>query len=760
MKKSIIKIIVYILIINILILILSETYKIEASNSYYQYVKSGIEQFPASYRDKLYTLAKKYPNWNFQAYYTGIPWSELIQKERDETIYRNRINAGLSDEWKHCNFVDDGWACASDDAVKYYLDPRNFLTETQIFQFVETSYNAKIQTLKAIQNSVKGTFLDNKITCKDLNNNIVTISYAEIIMEAAKRTNISAFYIKSKIVQEVGTTGSNSVSGTYPGYEGYYNFFNYGAYDEGDDIANGLTFAKKKGWDSQYKAIVGGAELIGKYYINQGQNTSYFNKWDVVGTKILKEGESQTVQEKDLFWHQYMTNIQDPYSQAFSNRKLYENSLQNEITFIIPVYDNMPKEPTGKPTSTYKGNINTELIDIENIISSNVDDYIGGSIYIAEWVGDECRIPKGTPNMTLKSTDGTFSKKMYVSYIESIKYYFDVNIKGLDMTKEYYIEVQLTGDKNISPEENKTQIVRLPNKILKDNFKGRTIKTSNNKISFINIKYIGTINTELIDLKLIQNSKGENYISGQVYIAEWVNGECRTPSTKPQIKLKSKDGRFETIVYINYEGGIKYYFDKNIEGINTDITQDYILEVYLTNENNIASQESKTQNIRVPNRIIGKNGKISIEAKDNSIKITDNNIYIGKINTELHEMNIIQNAKGENYISGFIYIAEWVNGECRTPATKPQITLKSKSGKIQKNVYVNYEEGIKYYFDRNIENIDINEEYYLEVKLTNEKNLATDLEKTQKAKITLQGQIGICTNGNIVKVENNYIKII
>lgn len=759
MKKNRIKIIAYILIINIFILILSSTYKIEAFSSYTQYVKSGIEEFPDSYRKQLQILAQKHPNWNFQAYYTGIPWNVLIQKERDENIYRNRIDATLSNEWKHCDFVDDGWACASDEAVKYYLDPRNFLTETQIFQFVETSYNPKVQTLKAIQNSVKGTFLDNTIICKDLNNNTVTISYSQIIIEAAKRTNISAFYIKSKIIQEVGTTGSHSVSGTYPGHEGYYNFFNYGAYDEGDDIANGLTFAKQKGWDSQYKAIVGGTELIGKYYINQGQNTPYFNKWDVVGTKILKEGETQTVQEKDLFWHQYMTNIQDPYSQAFSNRKLYENSLQNEITFIIPVYDYMPEEPAGKPQSTYKGNINTELIDIQNIISSNGDDYIGGSIYIAEWVGDDCRVPKGTPQMTLKSTDGTFSKKMYISYLDSIKYYYDINIKDLDMTKEYYIEVQLTGDKNVSSIGNKTQIVNLPTKTLKENFKGNMIKILNNKISFIGVQYIGSINTELINLDLIQNSKGANYISGRIYIAEWIDGECKTPSTKPEIKLKSIDGTFETSVFVNYEGGIKYYFDKNIEGINTSRTQEYILEVYLTNKNNLATEEAKTQQIRLPNKIIGENGKIAIETKNNQIKITDSSFYLGKINTELYEINTIQNAKGENYISGFIYIAEWVNGECKTPLTKPQITFKSTDGEIEKPVYINYEGGIKYYFDRNLEDIDITKEYYIEVKSTSNKNIATDLEKTQKAKITPQGIIGFSSHGNMVTVKGNYIKI-
>ena len=312
---------------------------------YAQYVKSGISAFPEDYQQKLKVLAEKYPNWNFQAYYTGINWDELIEKERgDESIHRNRVHVSSELSWKHCDFEDDNeYACASDAIVAYYLDPRNFLNEKNIFQFVESSYNEKQQTVEVIQKSVKGTFLDKTITCKDFNGNDITMSYAQMIVEAAKQSNISAFYIKSKIIQEVGVNGSDSVSGTYAGYEGYYNFFNYGAYDTGDPIANGLAYAKEQGWDSQYKAIIGGAKLIGKKYIEAGQNTAYFNKWDVVGTKILKDGQSQVVDEDDLFWHQYMTNVQDPTNQSYSNYDLYKDSLDNEITFIIPVYNDMPE---------------------------------------------------------------------------------------------------------------------------------------------------------------------------------------------------------------------------------------------------------------------------------------------------------------------------------------------------------------------------------------------------------------------------------
>ena len=312
---------------------------------YAQYVKSGISAFPEDYQQKLKVLAEKYPNWNFQAYYTGINWDELIEKERgDESIHRNRVHVSSELSWKHCDFEDDNeYACASDAIVAYYLDPRNFLNEKNIFQFVESSYNEKQQTVEVIQKSVKDTFLDKTITCKDFNGNDITMSYAQMIVEAAKQSNISAFYIKSKIIQEVGVNESDSVSGTYAGYEGYYNFFNYGAYDTGDPIANGLAYAKEQGWDSQYKAIIGGAKLIGKKYIEAGQNTAYFNKWDVVGTKILKDGQSQVVDEDDLFWHQYMTNVQDPTNQSYSNYDLYKDSLDNEITFIIPVYNDMPE---------------------------------------------------------------------------------------------------------------------------------------------------------------------------------------------------------------------------------------------------------------------------------------------------------------------------------------------------------------------------------------------------------------------------------
>ena len=87
---KIVKNIVFISIVCILI-ILSFGQVSKAADTYYQYVKTGIDQFPASYQERLQQLASKYPNWKFQAYYTGISWDELIQNERDENVHRNRV---------------------------------------------------------------------------------------------------------------------------------------------------------------------------------------------------------------------------------------------------------------------------------------------------------------------------------------------------------------------------------------------------------------------------------------------------------------------------------------------------------------------------------------------------------------------------------------------------------------------------------------------------------------------------------------------
>lgn len=95
-----------------------------------------------------------------------------------------------------------------------------------------------------ISSVIKGTFMENKKVKVTVNGKEREMSYEEIILEAAKQSKMSPYSIATKIIQEVGSKGSQSVSGTYPGYEGYYNFYNYSASDGGSPIAKGLEYAK------------------------------------------------------------------------------------------------------------------------------------------------------------------------------------------------------------------------------------------------------------------------------------------------------------------------------------------------------------------------------------------------------------------------------------------------------------------------------------------------------------------------------------
>lgn len=357
---------VFILLIIILLAISVVTpwNAVNAASNYTQTLKTGIESFPESYKAALQQLKQLHPHWNFEAYYTGIKWDSVILNET-ATHGRNRVIKSSDASWKcACENIASGYACASSGIVKYYLDPRNFLNEVNIFQFLEISYNPNIHTVEGIKSVIKNTFMDKEVTYtvleKEPNEEGIeetiekeyTKHYAEIIMEAAKSSNMSPYSIAIKIIQEVGTKGSNSVSGTYDGYKGYYNFYNLGAYDTGNAIVNALKYARDKQWNNPYKAIIEGAQELANSYTNAGQNTAYFYKWDVVGTKILKVGNTQTVSSSNMFWHQYMTNVQDPTSQSKTLYNTYAKNkiLDESLNFIIPVYENMPDENSSMPT--------------------------------------------------------------------------------------------------------------------------------------------------------------------------------------------------------------------------------------------------------------------------------------------------------------------------------------------------------------------------------------------------------------------------
>ena len=324
-----------------------------------------FDTFPDSYKPYIEELEKQYPNWEFKALYTNLDWKYVIDNEN--IFGKNLVPKSYSDSWKNTTpgeynvEVDSGWVDSSRTAVEYAMDPRNFLNNVRVFQFEELSYNSRTNTISSIEKILYGTEFYNKIVeyKNSSGTNIVTDKkYSELILSAAKTSQVSAFHLASRIKQEVGPFLSHSsISGTVSGFEGLYNFYNIGATSSSEPmgaIKNGLQYAKDgKGastatknkylipWNTKERAITGGAIFIGSSYINLGQNTIYLQKFHVYDTTT-----------DELFWHQYMTNVLAPYSESKLIYTGYANSnlLDSSMSFVIPIYENMLELPCTSPS--------------------------------------------------------------------------------------------------------------------------------------------------------------------------------------------------------------------------------------------------------------------------------------------------------------------------------------------------------------------------------------------------------------------------
>ena len=325
--------------------------------------KEGIDSFPDSYKPYLLELQKKYPNWKFIALYTDLDWNYVIDNENQ--FGKNLVPKSYSDAWKNTKpgeynvEVDAGWVDASRRAVEYTMDPRNFLNQVRVFQFESLSYDESTNNINAIEKILYGTEFYNKIVqYYDSNGSQITMTskYSNLILEAGRTSKVSSYHLASRIKQEVGPFLSHSsISGIVPGFEGLYNFYNIGATSSSEPmgaIKNGLQYAKDgKGasqatkdkylipWNNKQRAITGGGIFIGSSYINLGQDTVYLQKFHV------------TSNDGSLFWHQYMTNVLAPYSESKLIYNGYVNSdlLKDNLSFIIPIYNNMPEIPVQSP---------------------------------------------------------------------------------------------------------------------------------------------------------------------------------------------------------------------------------------------------------------------------------------------------------------------------------------------------------------------------------------------------------------------------
>ena len=321
----------------------------------------SIASLPESYKNSLRNLHAAHPYWVFEPVDTGLDWNEVLKAET--AVGKNLVSKNSIASWKSTaaqaynwsnntwyTFDGGSWASASQELIAYYLDPRNFLNDSGIYMFENLDY-ADNQSKENVAKMLTGTFMSGNFTDSDGH----TINYAELFKAIGQMTSVSPYLLAGRCLQEQGVNGTGqSIAGNVPGYEGYFNFFNIGAYAYSGRTApiNGLIYAMgseedyMRPWNTRAKSIFGGAKYLSEKYVSKGQNTLYFQKFNVVN------------RENTLYSHQYMTNIQAASSESARLALAYMGD-DEALRFRIPFYRNMPDEVCVKPTSD--SNPNTYL---------------------------------------------------------------------------------------------------------------------------------------------------------------------------------------------------------------------------------------------------------------------------------------------------------------------------------------------------------------------------------------------------------------
>lgn len=358
-----------------------------AAEEYYQSLLA--KGFPEDYARPLTELHLLHPEWDFSPLLVteGNPlyrWDYVIDQETKDA--ETNLISGLDDyrAYRHPTnkeSYDSGYYQASKAAVEYFMDPRNFLNETDIFQFYDLSaaHNVGIDEVQAV---LDGTFMENATLENDK-------SYAAYFIEVGAELGINPVYLAVKARQEQGADGASPVLGgkcgtlladyyqngtqTSPegnkvlspteGYtseellalDGYYNLFNikasgnglFAIYHSAMKRAQSGTEAMAQTWGSPawntlWKSLWGGAYTIKTSFIDRYQNTVYLQKFNV---------DSRAADRN--FWGQYMQNVAGALTESRTLFGAFASSgvLDGHCSFVIPVYAGMPKNLCGDPAN-------------------------------------------------------------------------------------------------------------------------------------------------------------------------------------------------------------------------------------------------------------------------------------------------------------------------------------------------------------------------------------------------------------------------
>lgn len=522
-----------------------------------EYAESLVKLgFPKSYTPFLSKIHKDHPTWVFKISETNKNFNDAVNGEKNKNYIQSTEPVYITDP----NPKESGtWYTASNPIVAYYLDPRNYLNEKNIFAFEELGYDKKNHTAEVLKAIFNNSYLK-------------ADEYVNYFLKAADEFKISPVHLASRVIQEGGSNENyDGVSGkstlTYNGkpLTGVYNYYNIGAHNDSytkSPVARGLAVAKGyvdhyKGtpWDTREKAIYYGAEFIANHYINKGQNTMYYQKFNV---------------NKDAYYapytNQYMTNIIAPASEALSTYGTYRDQkmIDTPFVFAIPVYKNMPNEFTSHP---FIGETNNDLteIKIDGIKLNNFDPDVRTYTTYINYNATEVNI-EAIAKSNKSKVEGT-GKIQITNDSTEVK----INVTSeVGETKTYIITLikQEKEEKPNPDEETKPEETTPENKVM--------VEDIINKIDVkINDNYLTGIVSETTVTTLTNMIKKE-YPNAEVKVID-KNNKIKTNllATGDKITIKTKDDTKDYTIVI--KGDING--DGKISGIDMLRVQKHILEL-------------------------------------------------------------------------------------------------------------------------------------------------------------------------------------
>ena len=353
--------------------------------------------FPADYAAGLDALHARHPAWEFEPQFVSdMTWDAVIDKEMYPARNLVAYSSWAAGSWislgtanytpyyaENAQAYDSGsFYQASRAAVEYFMDPRNFMNDTEIFMFETLGFNAELHTQAAIERALAGSFMANA------NYDGGSHRFSELLLEIGTEIGLSPVFLAGRVKDEQGAgtvqakgmigdslrelyedadgrVGSSVIWGTnykkdsastatvrdrgWSTYNGYYNFFNIGASGSGlFEIrynawkeAYEAPAAYDGPWTSQAKAVRGGSLKVKEKYIGTHRHTSYLQKFSV-----LAEAGSYR-------WSQYMQDISAPIKEARSAREAHVTvgALEARHVFLVPVYIGMPAAPCPDPAN-------------------------------------------------------------------------------------------------------------------------------------------------------------------------------------------------------------------------------------------------------------------------------------------------------------------------------------------------------------------------------------------------------------------------